>query len=119
MRLGPGGHLASVNYINMIKMVVAGRMKKLTGIIIVSFLLLMMCDARAKCREVEICDDYGECQYAEVCDNSWDVPATNIAIPHVRQDLAVQPLPSLELPPAGSSGCRQALVNGYWRSVCQ
>lgn len=73
----------------------------------------------AKCTKSYVCDDWGRhCHYEDICDSTLDLPSTNLPpLPPIK-DPGLKPLPSIELPPLGTSRCEQKVVNGHWQEVC-
>lgn len=83
-------------------------------------LLFVSVGVQAECRRVEVCDDYGyRCHIEQVCDSQFDLPSIGIdPLPSVKQ-LELKPLPSIGLPPLGTTRCEYKLVSGEWRNVCR
>src|SRR3989338_4037580 len=75
--------------------------------------------AQAGCKRSYVCDDWGNnCRYQDICDSSFDLPSTNLApLPPIHNP-GLKPLPSISLPPLGTSKCEYKVVNGYWQNVC-
>jgi hypothetical protein len=86
--------------------------------LVLGILLLVPVCASAVCRKSRVCNDYGyNCQYIDVCDNSLDLPSINlpsIDLPTVN----IKPLPSIGLPPLGTSKCEYMRVDGQWKNIC-
>lgn len=90
-------------------------MKKL---IIFIFFILSTLQVNAVCRSSKVCDGYGNCSIQDICDSTLDLPSTNIA-PLSMPTLELKPLPSLALPPLGTTKCEYMQVNGRWKNVCR
>ena len=72
----------------------------------------------AMCRKSNVCDDYGHnCRVQDICDSSLDLPSVGLA-PLTLPTMELKPLPSLALPPLGTSKCEYKQVNGHWQNVC-
>lgn len=92
-------------------------MKKL--VIITLLLAFVAGTAWARCMSSYVCDGYGmNCRYMDVCDNTFDTPSTNVPPIPAIPTYEVKPLPSLDLPPIGTSRCRYMQVNGHWQNIC-
>ncbi len=90
-------------------------MKKL---IIIATIFLGFTLADAVCTNSYICDDYGRnCHYQDVCDSTIDLPSTNVPMPSL-PNIDLKPLPSIQIPPLGTSHCEYMQVNGRWENVC-
>ena len=74
----------------------------------------------AKCYKSNVCDDLGQnCEAIDICDNVFDAPATNFAPLTPLPTLKFKPLPSLRVPPIGTTQCDYMQVNGRWQNVCK
>ena len=93
-------------------------MKAIFTSIVLSTLLLSSY-SNAQCRKSNVCDDYGQnCRVMDICDSSLDLPSIGIAPLSSFPSLEIKPLPSLSLPPLGTSSCQFMQVNGLWQNVC-
>lgn len=73
----------------------------------------------AKCSKSNVCDDLGQnCEAIDICDNLFDAPAKNFAPLTPMPTLKFKPLPSLRVPPIGTTQCDYMQVNGRWQNVC-
>ncbi len=88
------------------------------SLIIISSILASVTLAEATCTNSEVCDDDGNCGYQDVCDSTLDLPSTNVPMPSL-PNIDIKPLPSLQIPPLGTSGCKYMSVNGRWQLVCR
>jgi hypothetical protein len=81
---------------------------------------LLATPASAACYKSYVCNDYGRgCGYRDVCTSTLDLPSTNLPpLPRIAP-LQLKPLPSMTLPPLGTTRCQQMLVNGTWQNICQ
>jgi hypothetical protein len=86
--------------------------------IILYFTLVMLDNANAECRKSYVCDDYNNCSYIDICDNTLDLPSTDIDPLPPLSTTKLKPLPSMDLPPLGTSECTYMMVNGEWQNVC-
>ncbi len=87
----------------------------ITGILILGFSSLI----EAKCRKSHICDDYGRnCRVQDICDSTLDLPSVGLAPIKSLSMPGLKPLPSIRIPPIGTSKCRQTMVNGNWQNIC-
>ena len=86
------------------------------------FILAMVtftANSYAECRRSYVCDDWGNnCQYMDVCDDVLDLPSVGLDPLPPPPTIDLKPLPSLELPPLGTSNCEYMQVNGQWQNVC-
>lgn len=86
----------------------------------VAFAALLAAPAFAACRKSNVCDDYGlNCRIQDICDNITDLPSIGLAPLTLLPSVALKPLPSIQLPPLGTTGCTYKQVNGRWQNVCQ
>ena len=75
--------------------------------------------ASAACRKSNVCDDFGgNCRVRDICDSTMDLPSVGLA-PLTLPTTGLKPLPSLGLPPIGTTHCEYKQVNGRWQNVCQ
>lgn len=75
--------------------------------------------AEARCRKSQVCDDLGmNCQVQDICDSSIDLPSVELAPLTPLPSTQIKPLPSVGLPPLGTSNCEYKQVNGQWQNVC-
>lgn len=82
------------------------------------FILFMVLSANANayCSKSYVCDN-GNCGYIDVCDSTLDLPSLNIPAPSLPAS-TLKPLPSLALPPLGTTKCQYMSVNGVWQNIC-
>ena len=74
----------------------------------------------AKCYKSNVCDDLGQnCEAIDICDNVLDLPSTNFAPLTPLPTLKFKPLPSLRVPPIGTTQCDYMQVNGRWQNICR
>jgi len=93
-------------------------MKGILISIVVSGVLLSS-NANAQCRKSNVCDDYGQnCVVMDICDSSMDLPSIGFAPISSFPSMQLKPLPSLSLPPLGTSSCQFMQVNGLWQNIC-
>jgi hypothetical protein len=91
-------------------------MKKM---IVVAVVLFCAAQGEAYCYKSYVCNDYGRnCRYQDVCDNKYDIPSHNIPPIPAIPTLEIKPLPSLSIPPIGTSKCEYKMVNGRWMNLC-
>ena len=86
-------------------------------IIIFVFFVITSFQVNAVCQSSNVCDGYGNCSIQDICDSTLDMPSVNIA-PLSLPSLSLEPMPSLALPPLGTTKCRYMQVNGQWQNVC-
>jgi hypothetical protein len=81
--------------------------------------LIMSSTVHADCKRSYVCDDYGSnCKYMDICGDSLDLPSIESDPRPSLPTLDLKPLPSLNLPPLGTSQCEYKQVNGQWENVC-
>jgi hypothetical protein len=74
----------------------------------------------AKCYKSNVCDDYGQnCEAIDICSNVLDLPSTNLTPLAPFPTLKFKPMPSMKLPPLGTSSCEYMQVNGQWQNICR
>ena len=86
-------------------------------IVIFIFFILTSFQINAACRSSKVCDGYGNCSIQDVCDSTLDLPSMDIA-PLSLPSMDLKPMPSLDLPPLGTTDCQYMQVNGIWQNVC-
>lgn len=76
--------------------------------------------AEARCRKAQVCDDYGQnCRVQDICDSTLDLPSVELAPLTPLSSTQLKPLPSVGLPPLGTTQCQYVQVNGQWQNVCR
>lgn len=76
------------------------------------------------CYVKQVCDSWGNCSPQQVCDNTYDIPSVDIAPIQPVVPPVVEPLPSMTLPPLGTTSCKKMRVcdsfgNCQWQELCQ
>ncbi len=88
-------------------------------IIIFVFFIITSFQVDAVCRKSNVCDDYGRnCRVQDVCSSAIDLPSAGIAPLKSLPSTRLKPMPSMDLPPLGTTKCRYMQVNGQWQNVC-
>lgn len=73
----------------------------------------------AECRKSHVCDGNGQnCRYQDVCSSKLDLPSVGLNPLTPLPPMDLKPLPSLALPPLGTSRCEYLQVNGRWQNIC-
>jgi hypothetical protein len=76
--------------------------------------------SQAECRRAHVCDSIGQnCRYQDVCSSTLDLPSVGLNPLPALSTMDLKPLPSMALPPLGTSRCDYVMVNGRWQNVCR
>lgn len=76
--------------------------------------------AHGVCRKAWVCDDHGQnCDLQDLCDSITALPSVGLVPLHPMPSAENKPLPSIDLPPLGTTACEYRQVNGAWRNVCR
>lgn len=76
--------------------------------------------ANAECIRAQVCDDFGmNCHAEDICDSTTDIPSVDVDPITPIPSAELKPLPSVDIPPVGTSGCKYMQVNGRWENICQ
>lgn len=91
--------------------------------IAISFFLTILwvgaTSASAACQKSYVCDGNGQnCRYQDICSSKLDLPSINVPPIPALPPVGLKPLPSMSLPPLGTTKCTYLQVNGQWRNVC-
>ncbi len=88
--------------------------------VVVAASLVVATVAEARCRKAQVCDDYGmNCKVQQVCDSKLDLQSVEVDPLRPLPSTRVKPLPSVGLPPLGTTKCEYKQVNGFWQNVCK
>ena len=99
--------------------------KKVMGITISIFTMCIVAlgfssITEARCRKAQVCDDYGmNCRVQDICGSSLDLPSVDLAPLRPLPSTQFKPLPSVGLPPLGTTKCQYMQVNGRWQNICR